>query len=107
VILPFPVELLRFLEHSSLPHAEKAAEVRAARRSARPTLDDAEPEELLGTEAPAEIPPPPKVESVPELTPMRDAGAAPLPDPIDEELAKEERRKATAETNAQAEAKGA
>jgi regulator of protease activity HflC (stomatin/prohibitin superfamily) len=31
VILPFPVELLRFLERSSLPHADGAAEARAAR----------------------------------------------------------------------------
>ena len=29
VILPFPVELLRFLEHSSLPHAERIAKARA------------------------------------------------------------------------------
>jgi regulator of protease activity HflC (stomatin/prohibitin superfamily) len=31
VILPFPVELLRFLEHNSPPHPEKAAEAQAAR----------------------------------------------------------------------------
>jgi regulator of protease activity HflC (stomatin/prohibitin superfamily) len=104
VILPFPVELLRFLEHSSIPHAEKAAEVRAARRSVRPTLDDAEPEELLAAEAPAEIAPP-QVEPVPELKASHDGQPAPLPDPIDEELAKEERRKA--DTDAQSEAKGA
>ena len=107
VILPFPVELLRFLEHSSLPHAEKVAEVRAARRAARPTLDDAEPEELLGAQTPAEIPAAPKVEPAPQLEAVRDGGPAPLPDAIDEELAKEERRKAGAETNTQAEAKGA
>ena len=32
VILPFPVELLRFLEHSSLPHADRAADARATNR---------------------------------------------------------------------------
>jgi regulator of protease activity HflC (stomatin/prohibitin superfamily) len=30
ILLPFPVELLRFLEHSSLPHAQRAAEGQSA-----------------------------------------------------------------------------
>jgi hypothetical protein len=34
VILPFPVELLRFLEHSSLPHAERAAKAKAKAKAA-------------------------------------------------------------------------
>lgn len=101
VILPFPVELLRFLEHSSIPHAESAAAARgAARRAGRQTLDDAEPEELLAAPAP-EIAPPPKVEPVPELAAAHDGQNAALPDPIDEELAKEERRKAEADTDVQ------
>jgi len=68
VILPFPVELLRFLEHSSLPHAEKAAiareaakEVRAATRAAieKREGEDEKARELEAAEnAPAEIPPP-------------------------------------------------
>src|SRR6185437_13392531 len=46
VILPFPVELLRFLEHSSLPHAERAAANRAAReRSVSRSQEQADAEE--------------------------------------------------------------
>jgi regulator of protease activity HflC (stomatin/prohibitin superfamily) len=78
VILPFPVELLRFLEHSSLPHAERAAEAREAsrarRRAQQPTLDDASPEELAAADETPALPP---VEI----------------DDLDEELAKEEGRK--------------
>jgi regulator of protease activity HflC (stomatin/prohibitin superfamily) len=54
VILPFPVELLRFLEHSSLPHAAQAAEARAAARErtgARASLPEEEEAKQL---APAE-----------------------------------------------------
>ena len=42
VILPFPVELLRFLEHSSLPHSERASEAKAARErvAARVALNE-------------------------------------------------------------------
>jgi regulator of protease activity HflC (stomatin/prohibitin superfamily) len=86
VILPFPVELLRFLEHSSLPHAEKAAEQAAesrdrarARREARMTLDDADPEELEAADALTAIPP---------VT----------VDPIDEELDAHARRTATGQS---------
>src|SRR5215472_9063821 len=81
VILPFPVELLRFLEHSSLPHADRVAEVRAARRAARPTLDDAPTEELLASGPDISLP---QVEPTPEIAPVLDA--------IDAELAKEEER---------------
>src|SRR6185437_6612429 len=35
VILPFPVELLRFLEHSSLPHTDRAAQNRAEAQERR------------------------------------------------------------------------
>jgi regulator of protease activity HflC (stomatin/prohibitin superfamily) len=101
VILPFPVELLRFLEHSSLPHAEKAAAAREARRAGRQTLDDAATEELL--EAAPEIAPAPEAGAIPQLEPAhgaepRDEQAARLPDSIDEELAAEEHRKAEADS---------
>jgi hypothetical protein len=47
VILPFPVELLRFLEHSSLPHAEKVSLAREARSAAREKKrSETEPEQL-------------------------------------------------------------
>jgi len=91
VILPFPVELLRFLEHSSIPHAEQAAAARAARRAGHQTLDDAVTDELA--DATPQVAPLPKVEPVPELE-------SPAPaDPIDEELAAEARRKAEADSN--------
>jgi regulator of protease activity HflC (stomatin/prohibitin superfamily) len=106
VILPFPVELLRFLEHSSLPHAERAAEVRAARRAGRQTLDDAPADALVAAAGQAEIAPLPEVPPVPELEETGDRQPAVLPDPIDEELAKEERRKAEAEAAAEPQAKG-
>ena len=61
VILPFPVELLRFLEHNSGPHAaEQAAGARErvrARREARMTLDDAAPEELTAADQANALPP--------------------------------------------------
>jgi regulator of protease activity HflC (stomatin/prohibitin superfamily) len=61
VILPFPVELLRFLEHNSGPQAaEQAAGARErvrARREARMTLDDADPEELTAADQAAALPP--------------------------------------------------
>jgi regulator of protease activity HflC (stomatin/prohibitin superfamily) len=88
VILPFPVELLRFLEHSSIPHAERAAEVRASRRSGRQTLDDATVEELEVSPQAAVLP---EADAVPELPRF--------PDAIDEELAKEEERKKAAESD--------
>jgi len=91
VILPFPVELLRFLEHSSIPHAEQAAAARAARRAGRQTLDDAAAEELEGQTP--DVAPLPKAEPVPQIAPPM------VPDPIDEELAAEERRKAAADSN--------
>jgi regulator of protease activity HflC (stomatin/prohibitin superfamily) len=83
VILPFPVELLRFLEHSSLPHAERAAEARAANQSRNRAVGaDEEPAELdlvkpeqIGA---ADVPELPEVAEVPET-----AGA---PDPIEDEL---------------------
>jgi regulator of protease activity HflC (stomatin/prohibitin superfamily) len=91
VILPFPVELLRFLEHSSIPHAEQAAAARAARRAGHQTLDDAADE--LADEAP-QIAPLPPVAPAPEIE-----APAVAADPIDEELAAEERRKAAADSN--------
>jgi regulator of protease activity HflC (stomatin/prohibitin superfamily) len=97
VILPFPVELLRFLEHSSIPHAEKAAEARAARRSGHQTLDDAATEELLDAA--------PQLAQLPEAEPV--AELAQYPDPIDEELAKEEERKKAAESDGNGQGSGA
>ncbi|HEU5333483.1 MAG TPA: slipin family protein [Actinocrinis sp.] len=91
VILPFPVELLRFLEHSSIPHAETAAAARAARRAGHQTLDDAVPDEL--EEQAPKAAPLPRTEKAPEIAPPKPA------DPIDEELAAEERRKAAADSN--------
>ena len=66
VILPFPVELLRFLEHNSHPHAQKAAEERATRRRAvaRDELSAEEARELEADDAPAAIAPVPEIEDV-------------------------------------------
>ncbi|MBR7829406.1 slipin family protein, partial [Actinospica sp. MGRD01-02] len=69
VILPFPVELLRFLEHSSLPHAAQAAEARAAARErtgARTPLPAEEEEKQLAPaeELPAAIEP---MTDIPEI----------------------------------------
>jgi regulator of protease activity HflC (stomatin/prohibitin superfamily) len=66
VILPFPVELLRFLEHSSLPHAQKAVEDRAARAraAARGELSEQETDEIAAEEAPAAIAPVPEIPEV-------------------------------------------
>lgn len=63
VILPFPVELLRFLEHSSLPHADRAAQARADNRSrnavGRPDaeLTDGEAAALDGAEPAPQLEP--------------------------------------------------
>jgi regulator of protease activity HflC (stomatin/prohibitin superfamily) len=68
VILPFPVELLRFLEHSSLPHAERAAEAKAARErvATRAALNAEEAaRELAAAEnAPVAIEPMPAIPDV-------------------------------------------
>ena len=68
VILPFPVELLRFLEHSSLPHAERAAEAKAARervatRAAR-NAEEAARELAAAENAPVAIEPMPAIPDV-------------------------------------------
>jgi regulator of protease activity HflC (stomatin/prohibitin superfamily) len=72
VILPFPVELLRFLEHSSLPHAESAREARAANRErlsrgepiAIDSAADAAPKLTANDIPPVEIEPAPSVGAV-------------------------------------------
>ena len=69
--LPFPVELLRFLEHNSLPDAQKATEERAARRRAATTRSELSAEEearALETpeDVPAAIAPTPEIPEVPE-----------------------------------------
>jgi regulator of protease activity HflC (stomatin/prohibitin superfamily) len=87
VILPFPVELLRFLEHSTLPHAERAAEARAANESRRraSTPEHAEADETDETEAG-------QLESVAIPALPEVAGALEVPaslgmsDPIEDEL---------------------
>jgi regulator of protease activity HflC (stomatin/prohibitin superfamily) len=71
VILPFPVELLRFLEHSSLPHTDQAAANRAAarERSASRTQERAESEEtaqIAAEDGPAAIEPTPSIPDVAE-----------------------------------------
>lgn len=70
VILPFPVELLRFLEHNSLPHAQKATQERAARRRAATTRSELSAEEARALETPEDVPvaiaPSPEIPEVPE-----------------------------------------
>jgi len=100
VILPFPVELLRFLEHSSLPHAESAAAARAANKSRRrldaeaaETDADALPKPVSAKEiAPAEVPETPQVPEPPEIgEPASPPATAQLvPDPIEDELKRAE-----------------
>ena len=86
VILPFPVELLRFLEHSSLPHAELAAAARAAnqirKRVDAEAEDEALPEAVGADQIPAvEVP---EVTELPELA--ESANGSATPDPIEDEL---------------------
>ena len=68
VILPFPVELLRFLEHSSLPHAAQAAAERDAAReraSARNTLrTEEDAKQLAAEDVPPAIAPMPDIPEV-------------------------------------------
>src|SRR5579875_1654917 len=78
VILPFPVELLRFLEHSSLPHAEQAAQTRSVNRNrTREQVEDNQQAEELAAAAGTEldgVPQPPEIEPAPRVA------AAPEPD---------------------------
>lgn len=93
VILPFPVELLRFLEHSSLPHADRVAETRAAnesrRRAAAARQDGDELTEGVTPEEiePAPIPELPEVAEAPESLESLDGA-----DPIEDELRRAETR---------------
>ena len=74
VILPFPVELLRFLERSSLPHADGAAEARAARErvATRAALNaEEETRRLAAAEnAPVAIEPMPEIPDVADVDAM-------------------------------------
>ncbi len=91
VILPFPVELLRFLEHSSLPHAEMAAAARAANEIRKQiNLDAAKKEELPEAVSAGEIPAA-QVPQTPETgqAPHVDTASA-VPDPIEDELKRAE-----------------
>ncbi|MBS2965228.1 slipin family protein [Actinocrinis puniceicyclus] len=91
VILPFPVELLRFLEHSSLPHAERAAEARAANQTRRGAsageqdgaepAQEARPQQVAAAE---EIPALPEVPGALEVPAALGAS-----DPIEDELNRE------------------
>ncbi|HEU5428407.1 MAG TPA: SPFH domain-containing protein, partial [Actinocrinis sp.] len=88
VILPFPVELLRFLEHSSLPHAERAAEARAGNRSRNRAIDaDEEAAELTAPVKPEQIEST-DIPALPEVPPVSQ-NASGL-DPIEEELKRAE-----------------
>jgi regulator of protease activity HflC (stomatin/prohibitin superfamily) len=104
VILPFPVELLRFLEHSSLPHAEAAAAARAAneiRKKVTANADEAaalpksgadETEETSDEEVSAvEIPEAPEIGAPP---PARAAQLDPIEDELKRAEAEAERSKA-------------
>jgi regulator of protease activity HflC (stomatin/prohibitin superfamily) len=68
VILPFPVELLRFLERSSPPHPAQAAEAQAAaqRAATRVELSAAEEAKQLAAleDAPAAIAPTPEIPDI-------------------------------------------
>jgi regulator of protease activity HflC (stomatin/prohibitin superfamily) len=88
VILPFPVELLRFLEHSSLPHAERAAEARAGNRGRSRAIDaDEEAAELTAPVKPEQIESP-EIPALPEVAPVSENAS--VPDPIEEELKRAE-----------------
>jgi regulator of protease activity HflC (stomatin/prohibitin superfamily) len=96
VILPFPVELLRFLEHSSLPHAETAAAARAAnelrkRADVASREEEALPEGVDAKEiAAAQIPEAPEVPELPEVGELTEVGESANgsveSDPIEDEL---------------------
>jgi regulator of protease activity HflC (stomatin/prohibitin superfamily) len=83
VILPFPVELLRFLEHSSLPHAEKAAEAKAARErvAARVALSAEEDARALAAaeDAPVAIEPVADIPDVVDVPDVADVDASAVP----------------------------
>jgi hypothetical protein len=86
VILPFPVELLRFLEHSSLPHTDRAAQNRAAAREARSqgTVEEQESAGIAAQDAPAAIEPAPAIPDAAADEPREDElekelGDAPRP----------------------------
>jgi len=67
VILPFPVELLRFLEHNSQPHGDRAAEAQAARErvAARAALNaEEQARQLPAEDTPAAIEPVPEIPDV-------------------------------------------
>ena len=91
VILPFPVELLRFLEHSSLPHTAMAAENRAAARERSATRTRGTE---LAQDAAAEAGELPPADEAAQLS-LEDApdAIAPLPEipevPVEERLAQE------------------
>jgi regulator of protease activity HflC (stomatin/prohibitin superfamily) len=88
VILPFPVELLRFLEHSSLPHAERAAEARAANQTRnRAAVEEEEAAGLTEPVKPKEIDAA-EVPELPEVAPVPEKASE--SDPIEEELKRAE-----------------
>jgi regulator of protease activity HflC (stomatin/prohibitin superfamily) len=104
VILPFPVELLRFLEHSSLPHAEQAAAARAAnevrkRADVEARENEALPDGVSAKEiAAVEVPDVPELPELSTATEPATSNSAAnntlstdaVPDPIEDELKRAE-----------------
>ena len=84
VILPFPVELLRFLERSSLPHADGAAEARAARErvATRAALNAEEETRRLAAAENAPV----AIEPMPEIPDVADVDAVDM-DAVDVDAA--------------------
>ena len=103
LVLPFPVELLRFLEHSSLPHAESAAAARTAneirKRAEVESREDAALPDGVGAKeiGAVEIPDTPEVTEVPDVADVSESPGAGEParagavsDPIEDELKRAE-----------------
>jgi regulator of protease activity HflC (stomatin/prohibitin superfamily) len=101
IIVPFPVELLRFLEHSSLPHAEKAAEARAANESQRRAAEqagEADEAEALPEAVSVDAIDGADVPELPEVAEPPKASA--VPDPIEDELKRAESAAAAEQSKA-------
>ena len=67
VILPFPVELLRFLEHSSLPPNKQAKRAKAEARGRRAALEKEQEEEALALASREEAPALEAAEDIPAV----------------------------------------
>jgi regulator of protease activity HflC (stomatin/prohibitin superfamily) len=91
VILPFPVELLRFLEHNSQPHAERTAEARAASRKRGLAGLEESIEIQQAADRPAELAAGDSIPPV-RIEPVSGVNAVDV-DEIDAELAREQAEK--------------